>query len=99
MKFRIGSSRCPFNKCGRAAWKKLQATVEVSTSLYTALFFSYNLLSRYFLFVYGLYKHSQLDWRPVVSIDWNVVNNELRECEKKRPWHTLRYFPDFAWKN
>jgi len=30
-----------------------------------------------YLFIYGLYKHSELDWRPVVSNDWNVVNNEL----------------------
>jgi len=39
-------------------------------------FFSYNLLSRY-VFVYGLFENSELDWRPVVSNDWNVVNDEL----------------------
>jgi hypothetical protein len=42
-----------------------------------------------YLFIYGLYKHGELDWRPVVSNDWNAVNNELERMGKGT---TLAYF-------
>jgi len=48
-----------------------------------------------YLFIYGLYKHSELGWRPVVSNDRNVVNNELERMWKET---ALAYFKvDCVW--
>lgn len=89
MKFCIGSLR--YIKCVRATCKKLQATSRWVLH-YTQLFFFFRTTCclDIYLFIYGLYKQGvRLE---ACRVDW-------LECEKKRPWHTLRYFPDFTWNN
>jgi hypothetical protein len=100
MKFCIGSLRCLL--LINAVAQRGKNVITLRWALYTAFCVQLVVEIRMYLFIYlhiyGLYKHSELDSRPVVSNDWTVVNNELERMWKEAalafvkvlPWHLPR---------